>query len=45
MGRRYGLGGWVNKQRHPRKKLDRGDPRPKITAGRVAKLDALSFVW
>jgi hypothetical protein len=27
------------------KALDRGDPTPGITAARVAKLDALGFVW
>jgi hypothetical protein len=40
-----GLGSWVNNQRALKKKLDRGDPRPKMTAGRVAKLDALGFAW
>jgi hypothetical protein len=39
------FGRWVNTQRMCKKKLDRGDPRPKITAVRVAKLDALGFAW
>jgi hypothetical protein len=40
-----GLGGWVNRQRKGKKKLDRGEPSPGITAARVAKLDALGFAW
>jgi hypothetical protein len=39
------LGRWVMTQRGCKKALDRGDPRPKITAVRVAKLDALGFAW
>jgi hypothetical protein len=39
------LGRWVMTQRGCKKALDRGDPRPKITAARVAKLDALGFAW
>jgi hypothetical protein len=36
---------WVMAQRGCKRKLDRGDRRPKITAARVAKLDALGFAW
>jgi hypothetical protein len=39
------LGNWAMQQRHRKKKLDRGDPRPGITAARVAKLDELGFEW
>jgi hypothetical protein len=39
------LGRWVMTQRGCKKNLDRGDPRPKITAARVAKLDLLGFAW
>jgi hypothetical protein len=39
------LGGWVNSQRVLKKKLDRGNPSPGMTAARVAKLDALGFAW
>jgi hypothetical protein len=39
------LGSWIHNQRECKKKLDRGDPRPKITAARVAKLEALGFLW
>ena len=39
------LGRWVCAQREFKKKLDRGDPRPKITAAQAAKLDALGFAW
>jgi hypothetical protein len=39
------LGKWVSKQREYKKALDRGDPRPKITAARAAKLEALGFAW
>ena len=31
------LGSWVMTQRNCKRKLDRGDPRPKITAARAAK--------
>jgi hypothetical protein len=37
------LANWVKGQRHYKKKLDRGDPRPRITAARMAKLDKLDF--
>jgi hypothetical protein len=40
-----GLDRWVNKQRTGKRKLDRGNPHPLITAARVAKLGALGFVW
>jgi hypothetical protein len=40
-----GLGQWVGTQRYCKKALDRGDPSPGITAARVAKLEALGFVW
>ena len=39
------LGSWVSSQRKGKKKLDCGDPRPRITAERVAKLEALGFTW
>jgi hypothetical protein len=39
------LGTWVNRQLAGRKALDRGDPRPGMTAARVAKLTALGFDW
>jgi hypothetical protein len=39
------LGRWVKEQRMYKKKLDRGDLRPQITAARVAKLEALGFAW
>jgi hypothetical protein len=39
------LGTWVADQRANKKKLDRGDSKPKITAARVAKLDELGFNW
>ena len=39
------LGTWVANQRRCKKKLDTGHPSPKITAGRVAKLEALGFEW
>ena len=39
------LGGWVDSQRKAKRALDRGDPRPKITAARVAQLDKLGFAW
>jgi hypothetical protein len=40
-----GLGSWVNRQRTHKKKLDRGDPSPGMTAGRAVKLEALGFEW
>jgi hypothetical protein len=40
-----GLGRWVIRQRTAKKVLDRGDPNPRITAARVAKLDKLGFTW
>jgi hypothetical protein len=39
------LGNWVSAQRYSKKRLDRGDPRPGMTAARVAKLDELGFEW
>ena len=39
------LGGWVHAQRKAKKRLDAGDPKPKTTNERVAKLDALGFEW
>ena len=36
---------WVNKQRAGKRKLERGDAQPRITAGRVTKLEALGFAW
>jgi hypothetical protein len=39
------LGRWVKDQRHYKKKLDRGEPNPRITAARGAKLDKLGFDW
>jgi hypothetical protein len=39
------LGQWVMAQRACKKALDCGDPSPKITVVRVAKLDALGFAW
>jgi hypothetical protein len=35
----------VHHQRQYKKKLDRGEPIPKITAERVRKLDTLGFMW
>jgi hypothetical protein len=40
-----GLGSWVKNQRYRKKKLDRGEPNPKMTAARAAKLEALGFAW
>jgi hypothetical protein len=40
-----GLGSWVNTQRMYKKKLDRGEPTQGMTAERMAKLEALGFVW
>jgi hypothetical protein len=39
------LGQWVSNQRKCKRKLDRGDPSPRITAERAAKLEALGFAW
>jgi hypothetical protein len=39
------LSRWVCNQRAFKRKLDRGDPIPRITAARVAKLEALGFAW
>jgi hypothetical protein len=39
------LGRWVGTQRKFKKALDRGEPSPRITAARVAKLDKLGFEW
>ena len=39
------LGGWVEKQRAAKKRLDAGDSGPWITAERVAKLEAIGFDW
>jgi hypothetical protein len=40
-----GLGTWVMHQRRGKKKMECGDPNPRITAARVAKLEALGFAW
>jgi hypothetical protein len=39
------LSRWVSDHRMGKKKLDRGDPSPGITAARAARLVALDFVW
>jgi hypothetical protein len=39
------LGSWVRRQRNLKKNLDHGEPSGVATAARVAKLDALGFVW
>jgi hypothetical protein len=39
------LGTWVHDQRARKKKLDRGDPSPGMTAARAARLEALGFAW
>ena len=39
------LGRWVKNQRACKKRLDAGEPNPKITAERVAKLEAMGFEW
>jgi hypothetical protein len=39
------LGNWVNKQRHYKRKLDRGEPSVGMTVERAARLTALGFVW
>ena len=38
-----GLGHWVGHQRSFKRKLDRGNPNPGMTAARAAKLEALGF--
>jgi hypothetical protein len=40
-----GLGNWLDKQRQKKKRLDRGEVHPEMTAARVAKLDALGLAW
>jgi hypothetical protein len=39
------LGSWVSKQRARKKALDRGEPSQGMTAARVARLEALGFIW
>ena len=39
------LGTWVDNQRQCKRKLDRGDPNPQVTAARMVKLDALHRYW
>jgi hypothetical protein len=39
------LGTWVTKQRHCKKRLERGEPNLGMTVARAAKLDALGFAW
>jgi hypothetical protein len=39
------LARWVKNQRAFKKKLDRGEPSEGMTAARVAKLEALGFIW
>jgi hypothetical protein len=39
------LGRWVSRQRAARKRLDRGEDRPGITAERVEVLDAMGLEW
>jgi hypothetical protein len=39
------LGRWVMAQRQYKKKLARGEPSPGMTAERVARLEALGFIW
>ena len=36
---------WTDNQRQAKHKLDLGKPASRITAARVAKLDALGFPW
>jgi hypothetical protein len=40
-----GLGRWANSQRVYKKRLDRGEPSPGMTAERAAKLEALGLAW
>jgi hypothetical protein len=39
------LANWVMTQRNCKRKLDRGEPRPGMTAEKVARLTALVFAW
>jgi hypothetical protein len=39
------LASWVNNQRARKKALDRGDPSPRMTSARAARLEALGFAW
>jgi hypothetical protein len=39
------LGRWVKHQRQNKRKLNRGDHSPGMTAARAAKLEALGFAW
>jgi hypothetical protein len=39
------LASWVSNQRGGKRKLDRGEPSPGMTAERAARLTALGFVW
>jgi hypothetical protein len=39
------LANWVCAQRQYKRKLDRGDPNPYITAARLAQLNKLGFNW
>ena len=39
------LGGWVDRQRKLKKRLDRGEPCEGMTAARAANLEALGFAW
>ena len=39
------LGSWVMSQRARKRKLDRGESGEGMTATRVARLDALGFIW
>jgi hypothetical protein len=39
------LGGWVDRQRKGKRKLDRGEQSGGMTVARAAKLDALGFKW
>jgi hypothetical protein len=39
------LATWVQNQRRRKRKLERGEPSPGITAERVARLTALGLVW
>jgi hypothetical protein len=39
------LASWIHNQRTNKKKLDRSDASPGMTAARAAKLEALGFAW
>ena len=39
------LGIWVNNQRAYKRKLDRGNPSPGMTAARAVRLEALGLAW